>query len=413
MPWTPLRTSATVVALVGAVVLGGCTSSQPSDPNTSWSDLWNPSAKPVTVTLGLDAGTTIPRGFKEAVQHETGVSLRIVSAIEPALEDDLGGTEPAQSGAEAGQSGADAPQDEAASKDKAVGRSTVAGQDKDLSKNGAANTQSGTSDVQSGLEDAQSGAGTSDPELFIGLFPEGDSPDDAQVIGDEDVCVLADLSWYSANNKTAPKNRSDLKDKDLAAILHASDPNTSAAAAAEMPLWVPDLQLAAEQKAQFEALSEEEAAALAEGELPEGDNPEGDNPEAAGLEGGQEAPQSGLFAEAQSWDAPAPGLIGSSLEVIRAQNNVGTSARYQVVSGTCAASDTYLVVAPSASRAAENLAEYFVSEEGQALLGAYALTYPTHGTADSGPKLGREKSAKTYTPAEVQEAVSAWNVVFE
>ena len=127
VPTTQLGGLATAL-LVGAIGLGGCTSSLPSDPNTTWGDVWDPSDDRVTVTLGLGEDVSPPRGLAEAVSERTDVELRIVTT------DVFGGPE----SSERPQSGSDA---------------------------------------------AQSGE-LEEPDLVVGALPEGEAPSDAKLVGD-------------------------------------------------------------------------------------------------------------------------------------------------------------------------------------------------------------------------------------
>lgn len=347
--------------LAGAVALGGCTSSVPSDPNATWGDLWDPSDHRITVTLGLDVGATAPRGFVEAVEEQTDVQLQVVPT---------GGSTGLAEGADA-QSGKDARQsDESA---------------------------------QSARESSQN-TEPEETDLFIGLFPEGGVPSDATLLGDEDVCILVDTSWYSANNKTPPKESKSLTDENLMAILKASDPNVEQAAAANMPVW----------KTKLKQQKEAEAAAQLNADAPDTESPEAGSSEDGASQGetAQSADEKDSFIDIAALPYPAPGKIGSSLEAVRSQNNVGTSVRYQVVQGTCAKASTYLVVAPNAGEAAEGLAAFFTSEDGKALLASYFLTYVEGAPAQKGDAPRRAKDAKAFPPAEVEEALTAWNEVF-
>ena len=200
------------------------------------------------------------------------------------------------------------------------------------------------------------------PDLFLGVLPAGDpQAETAEVVGEEDICILADLSWYSANKQAAPADKAALSGAHLLSILGSSDPSTSGPAAINMPLWVSTLTTVKD--------------------------------------------------ETTAGGTPPPGRIASSLEAVRATNNLGTDVRYPVVEGTCVSAPTYLVdLVPSArGGAARALADYLMSPEGQEVLGAHALTYPTVGSADL-PQ--RSEAAEAFTAKEVEEAITAWDKAF-
>lgn len=216
--------------------------------------------------------------------------------------------------------------------------------------------------VEPSVAGQESGSQARQADLFLGILPEGEvQAETAVVVGEEDVCVLADRSWYSANKKTPPVDKAALSDEHLLSILRASDPLTSGQAAVNMPLWISAL--------------------------------------------------SGVTSEATGTEAAPPGEIASSLEALRAVNNLQTDVRYQVVEGTCVSVPTYLVELDPSARggAARALSDYLTSPDGQDVLGAYALTYPVAGNADL-PE--RPKAAKAFTAVEVEKATAAWNEAF-
>lgn len=219
--------------------------------------------------------------------------------------------------------------------------------------------------------------------VYMGLLPGvTGSALNADQYGEEDVCVLADRSWYSANKMPLPRGRTSLSDEELFGVLSASDPQISSLAAASMPIWSKRLQSVVDSDAQ------------------------------SAYEGAPSA---------------VPGKIGSSLEPLRHTNNLGTETRYAVVSGTCVAEPVYLVDLSGeyADKDAADLIRYLLSEGGQELVARYSLAYPaaTHPEeAQSGgaPSNGEDQvemparpdAVAAFSPEEVTAATALWLKVF-
>lgn len=303
------RASRLIPILIGiAVASAGCTASVTKAGSSNWN---GPLGGSETVNLAAGSELSLPAGFVEQVSEATGVRLNLLPFDEPTTW-------------QPGPAGSQIPID--------VGGKPVG--------------------------------------LYLGPLVSTQDAPRAVLVGDGDACVLADKAWYSANKLAAPTDLESLGEDVLLEILGASDPDQGNLNAANMALWVKQLE---------------------------------------DLDG--QAAQSNDSDAAQSGEPGPPpviqGRIGSSLEPLR-EETAGLAARYQVVDGTCAAVSTYVVpVADTDSRAVKLVIDFLSSDEGTALLAEHSVIYPLTGTV-----AGQKPASVAITQDRVGEAAELWVEAF-
>lgn len=169
---------------------------------------------------------------------------------------------------------------------------------------------------------------------------------DSVLYGHDAACVLANRTWFSANNITMPSQLSDLTAKEKYSVAATADPLTSPSALALLPRWAADWEA-------FEGFSTGSAAQ-------------------------QSGAQSGANEEAATGSSAA-GIAGSVLVPLRHPNNLGTDTQFKVLPDSCVRREVSAVtVATAADRVAlaEDFIDLLTSPQGQRILAEHALAYP-------------------------------------
>ncbi len=184
--------------------------------------------------------------------------------------------------------------------------------------------------------------------------------------GRDDVCVLADKAWMSANKRALPTSLGDLAKAENASLLSIPDPRSSRVGA----LFV---EGAAERLG--EGLGEW-AKALKSGQALIADSATANSAWTA-----LEAPQSG-----DSSAANRPLLVAPMSAISRTISEPGVEASAEALAGTCVQRVLYAAPAAGAKNedGARALLAWLLSWEGQHDLASAGLVYPLDGTALEG-----------------------------
>lgn len=219
--------------------------------------------------------------------------------------------------------------------------------------------------------------------------------------GTDNACVLADASWFSANNLPLPAKVSELPTGALEQVVATSDPRISPYALAALPEW--DDLWGTWQKARSEE------TAQSGGEESEEDG--GGKASAAGAVG----PQSG---EEDGGEGVAPGKVGSALEPIRNPNNLGTDTRYRVLSDTCVERKSALIdLSVLHGRDQDDaayviLADYLAGSAGAELLAKYGVAAPAQAGAVQSDEPPAPEVRAAYSVQERVAALRQWEKTF-
>lgn len=213
-----------------------------------------------------------------------------------------------------------------------------------------------------GAKDAFASAPAIDAPAPEGTAVEGAASEIAY--GRDDVCVLADKAWMSANRRSLPSGLDALATPELASLLAIPDPTTSETGA---------LFVAAARAKYGEGLGEW-AKALKEGGALVASGAEADSAWTA-LEG----PQSG--------EAPTrPLLVAPMSAIARTATASGVEAAGVALEGTCAKRVVYAAPAAAARNeaGAQSLLAWLLTWQGQRALAEAGVVHPLDETALEG-----------------------------
>lgn len=238
-----------------------------------------------------------------------------------------------------------------------------------------------------GLVDLPEAESALAPAPFTITAPDGvPALDTAIAYGRDDVCVLADRGWMSANRRTAPSGLDALAKAESAALLAIPDPADSSAARTFL--------LGASQ-ALGEGLGEWAKSLASGGAL---------IAPATEVEAAFTALESGASASATRPLAVAPMSV-----IARAATTPGAESRAAALDATCAERYLYAaVLAGGEERAAASFLAWIDSSEGQAILASSGAAFPLDAdAAEDTPAawfLQAAPDARRITPEEAARA---------
>ena len=329
--WT--RAAATLLLGGSVATLSACTASLPTNVALTWGGCAQSGGSTEVVTIAVPKGEEWPVASLEALSGVSGVGYRQV-VVDATRLDEVGGGAPLTS------------------VDVLVGSDPLW-----LESSGVKGVLTADSmQIEGGVDSVRYGHDAS--------------------------CLLANRTWFSANNVAMPSQLSDLTAEQQYSVAAISDPFASPSALALLPLWSVDWEV-------FEGFS-------------------------TGSAGAQSGAQSGANEEAASADT-APGIVGSALVPLRHPNNLATDTQFKVLPDSCVRREVSAVpVATAADRVA--LAKEFVdlltSPQGQQILAEHAVAYPLDPSIALTGAVSWADIQPAYPDAEILTGLKEWVETF-